>query len=32
MISLGYSHSQAAPVTVDYLAQPFRGQVLSYQR
>jgi predicted nicotinamide N-methyase len=32
MISLGYSHSQAAPVTVDYLAQPFRGQLLSYQR
>ncbi len=32
MISLGYSHSQAAPANVDYLPQPFRGQVLSYQR
>lgn len=32
MVSLGYSHSQQPPDNVDYLVQPFRGQILSYQR
>lgn len=32
MISLGYSHSQRKPENVDYLTQPFKGQILRYQR
>jgi predicted nicotinamide N-methyase len=32
MISLGYSHSQSKPENVDYLTQPFKGQILRYQR
>jgi predicted nicotinamide N-methyase len=32
MVSLGYSHSQSKPDNVDYLTQPFRGQVLRYHR
>ena len=32
MVSLGYSHSQSKPDHADYLTQPFRGQVLRYQR
>ena len=32
MVALGYSHSQAAPEHTDYLDEPFRGQVLRYQR
>ncbi len=32
MVSLGYSHSQSKPLQADYLAEPFRGQVLRYQR
>lgn len=32
MVSLGYTHSQSKPVAVDYLTQPFRGQVLRYLR
>jgi predicted nicotinamide N-methyase len=31
MVSLGYVHSQSRPVNVDYLAQPFKGQILRYQ-
>lgn len=32
MISLGYSHSQSKPDNTDYLTQPFKGQILRYQR
>lgn len=32
MVSLGYSHTQGKPENVDYLTQPFRGQVLRYHR
>jgi ETFB lysine methyltransferase len=32
MVGLGYSHTQAAPQNVDYLSQPFKGQILSYCR
>ncbi|MEZ5591069.1 MAG: methyltransferase domain-containing protein [Gammaproteobacteria bacterium] len=32
MVSLGYAHSQNKPGNVDYLPQPFKGQVLRYQR
>ncbi|MES2606521.1 MAG: methyltransferase domain-containing protein [Pseudomonadota bacterium] len=32
MVSLGYSHSQDKPDNTDYLPQPFKGQVLRYQR
>jgi len=32
MIRLGYSHSQSKPENVDYLAQPFKGQILRYLR
>jgi predicted nicotinamide N-methyase len=32
MVTLGYTHSMSKPVHVDYLAEPFRGQILSYQR
>lgn len=32
MVSLGYSHSQAKPGNTDYLQQPFKGQILRYQR
>ncbi|SMG67075.1 histidine kinase [methanotrophic bacterial endosymbiont of Bathymodiolus sp.] len=32
MITLGYSHNQSKPENSDYLAQPFRGQILRYKR
>ncbi len=32
MVTLGYSHSQHKPEQTDYLAQPFKGQILRYQR
>ncbi len=32
MISLGYLHSQNKPENMEYLSQPFKGQVLRYQR
>jgi predicted nicotinamide N-methyase len=32
MVNLGYTHSQEPPDNPDYLAQPFRGQILSYSR
>ncbi|WP_455217242.1 class I SAM-dependent methyltransferase [Kaarinaea lacus] len=32
MISLGYSHSQSKPENTHYLTQPFKGQILRYQR
>ena len=32
MVRLGYSHSQYQPQQSDYLEQPFKGQVLNYQR
>lgn len=32
MVSLGYSHSQSKPANVDYLSEPFRGQILRYNR
>ena len=32
MVSLGYSHSQSRPANSDYLAQPFRGQIMCYTR
>ncbi len=32
MVSLGYSHSQSKPANMSYLAQPFKGQILRYQR
>lgn len=32
MVGLGYSHTQGKPENVDYLTQPFRGQVLRYHR
>ena len=32
MITLGYSHSQGKPENTDYLTQPFRGQILRYER
>lgn len=32
MVCLGYSHSQSKPANVDYLTQPFKGQILRYQR
>lgn len=32
MIALGFSHSQEKPEATDYLATPFPGQVISYQR
>ena len=32
MVSLGYSHSQSKTENADYPGQPFRGQVLRYQR
>jgi ETFB lysine methyltransferase len=32
MVTLGYSHSQSKPEHTGYLTQPFRGQVLRYQR
>lgn len=30
MVKLGYSHSQSKPENTEYLAQPFRGQILQY--
>ena len=32
MMGLGYQHSQSRPEQTDYLAAPFRGQVLRYRR
>ncbi|MBU0992158.1 MAG: methyltransferase domain-containing protein [Proteobacteria bacterium] len=32
MVNLGYSHSQRKPINVDYLTQPFGGQILCYAR
>lgn len=32
MVSLGYAHNQNKPENVDYLDQPFKGQILRYQR
>ena len=32
MRTLGYSHTQSKPVNTDYLIQPFRGQILHYER
>ncbi|MFH2093105.1 MAG: histidine kinase [Pseudomonadota bacterium] len=32
MVLLGYSHSQNKPAATNYLAQPFKGQILSYSR
>jgi len=32
MVSLGYTHSQTKTTDPVYLTQPFKGQVLSYQR
>lgn len=32
MVGLGYAHSQSKPENTGYLTQPFRGQVLRYQR
>lgn len=32
MVSLGYAHSQHKPEQTDYLEQPFKGQILQYQR
>ncbi|MGR9114922.1 MAG: class I SAM-dependent methyltransferase [Gammaproteobacteria bacterium] len=32
MVNLGYSHSQSKPTSIDYLTQPFRGQILHYYR
>jgi len=30
MMDLGYAHSQSKPENADYLAQPFKGQILHY--
>ena len=32
MVSLGYTHNQSKPVSIDFLEQPFRGQILRYAR
>jgi len=32
MIALGYAHSQHKPEDVEYLAKPFKGQILNYLR
>jgi ETFB lysine methyltransferase len=32
MVKLGYLHSQSKPGNTGYLAQPFRGQILRYNR
>ena len=32
MVGLGYSHTQTRPANTDYLAEPFKGQVLQYKR
>ncbi len=32
MVTLGYTHSTSKPAHADYLSEPFRGQILSYQR
>ena len=32
LVSLGYSHSQHKPLKTSTLSQPFRGQILHYQR
>jgi len=32
MVKLGYEHTQSKPEHVDYLTDPFRGQILRYNR
>nr|WP_320051143.1 methyltransferase domain-containing protein [uncultured Desulfuromonas sp.] len=32
MVALGYTHSQYKPDTIDYLDEPFKGQILKYVR
>ena len=32
MVALGYSHTQRKPIHTDYLENPFKGQILNYQR
>lgn len=32
MVGLGYAHSQSKPANADYLSEPFRGQILRYDR
>jgi len=32
MVALGYSHRHSKPENADYLEQPFRGQILQYNR
>lgn len=32
MVGLGYSHSQGKPLNANYLTEPFRGQILRYDR
>lgn len=32
MVDLGYTHSQSKPENVDYLSEPFLGNILHYQR
>jgi len=32
MVTLGYSHSYSKPLKVDYLKEPFRGQIIRYER
>lgn len=32
MINLGYTHSQSKPENISYLTNPFKGQILRYQR
>ena len=32
MVNLGYTYSQSKPVSSDYLAEPFGGQILKYLR
>ena len=32
MVTFGYSHSYSKPLNVGYLKEPFRGQILSYER
>jgi predicted nicotinamide N-methyase len=32
MVNLGYAHTQRKPLHVEYLAHPFRGQILRYAR
>ena len=32
MVTLGYTQTQASPVSVDFLSAPFKGQILNYKR